>query len=64
MKHLTTFHSGFQSAAERIQSGELFTYKAKNVNKACDQARLRISELNLPLVAIITGHNTFSVKPC
>lgn len=64
MRHLTTFHNGFQAIAEVVDQSETLTYKAKNPYTACDKARVRISELNLPLTAQVLNYNTLIVKPC
>lgn len=64
MHHLTTFHKGFQANADVIDQSNGFTYKARNAYTACDKARLRILELNLPLTAKVLNYNTLIVYPC
>lgn len=69
MKTLTTdlfpkFYKGFQHFANlRVtDTSMIFTTGAK-VHSACDAARKRIFELQLPLEAKVTGYNEFIVTP-
>ena len=58
------FYKGFMHFASINVTEEniVFTTGAQ-VHGACDKARLRISELQLPLSARVTGYNTFVVEP-
>jgi hypothetical protein len=62
METLTKFYKGFNSFATMSLEDGFIVYNTKKPHDACDDARLRISELNLPLKARVTSYNTFIVE--
>jgi len=63
MHHLTTFYKGFNSFATMSLEDGFIRYNTKKPHDACDDARRRINELQLPLSAKVTSYNTFIITP-
>lgn len=58
------FHKGFYNFSSMTVHEEMIVFKVGGqLHNACDMARKRINEFQLPLTAKITSHNTFVVEP-
>jgi len=63
MEHLTKFYKGFHWFTDMELQADYVIFKTHGkVGIACDKARERINEMQLPLKAQITSYNTFTVE--
>lgn len=58
-----TFYKGFSHFLSLTETSDSVVFKTvSHPGNSCDNARKRINELNLPLIARIESHNSFSIQ--